>query len=78
MVYKIVYKVGRGHTHFRVWAGERTGSLGLCGELIMLNAEFSNFRKMLEAGAGLMDTVVFEEQIISSHATRENNGFHPA
>lgn len=79
MVYKIIYKNGTtGHIHARVWAGEAAGKLALAGNLIMADEEFSNFRKMLEAGSGFMDTVIFERQAISSPATRENNGFRPA
>lgn len=79
MVFKVVYKVAGGHTHMRVWAGSRAGSLGLAGELVMLNEEFYNFRKIMEAAHALLDTVIFEEQqVTSAPATRENNGFRPA
>jgi len=37
-----------GHTHFRLFVGDTSGSRGLAGNLIMRNEEFDLFIKGLE------------------------------
>ncbi len=78
VIFKVVYKRAGGHVFMRLWCGEQAGQLALSGQLTMRNDEFDSFRNMLSAGHGLMDTVVFEEQITSAPATRGNNDFRPA
>lgn len=78
MILKVVYKQAGGHVFMRMWVGMAPGGLALAGQLTMTDEEFMNYRKILEACSGFMDTIIFEQQTTSSPAIRENNGFHPA
>lgn len=40
MIVRVYYRELGGHTHMRVFAGEREGALAKCGDLIMRNYEF--------------------------------------
>ncbi len=72
MIFKIRHKRLGSHTHLTVFAGEREGSLGNCGQLVMLNDEFDLFEAVLTAGATRIDAidhlkvaVIFEDEEVS-------------
>jgi hypothetical protein len=44
MIYRIYHKRLGGHVHMRVFAGKQDGGLGKCGDLIMRDYEFDEFR----------------------------------
>jgi hypothetical protein len=66
MIFRFYYRQGGGHTHMKLWVGERPGSLGLAGSLVMKNDEFREFKRMHEAGIfPSMYLVEFHEQEIT-------------
>lgn len=44
-----------GHTQVKIWAGKTPGSRGLCGELIMTNAEWRYWKQFTEDWAWIVE-----------------------
>jgi hypothetical protein len=71
MIFRFYYKQAGGHTHMKMWAGERPGSLGLAGDLTMRNEEFREFERMFTAGILPSKYIVeFHEQQITGLDSR--------
>ena len=46
MIFRLYHTTLGGHTHMRLFAGAHDGALGNCGNLVMRNEEFEQFRAM--------------------------------
>lgn len=44
-MFRIRYELRGGHVHMRVFAGTSEAALGKCGDLVMREEEFDNFRE---------------------------------
>lgn len=43
-LFRVRWELLGGHVHMRVFAGKGSGTLGLCGNLVMRQEEFEDFR----------------------------------